>query len=371
MGVLDKFKSLPMTKQLENIAHDYIRYANCWEDADLLVQSLDVQKQDKVLSIASAGDNSFSLLSASPQLIVAVDINEIQLHLVELKKAAIALFDYEDFLKFLGFVDCNSRWEMYQSIQSALPKSAQAYWNEQQDQINAGIIHQGKFERYFQFFHNRILPLIHSKKTIARLFEEKSNEQQQLFYSKKWNNWRWNLLFKVFFSKYVMGKYGRDPEFLKEVKIPVSTFILNKAQTHLSDKSCQNNYFLRFILTGTFDAALPHYARQENFENIKGNIDQLKTFHGLPQEAFVRYGKFNCFNLSNIFEYMSPTLFNEVSSNLIENGSDNARYAYWNLMVSRQINSNHQGVINQINTKENPLTDFGFFYSNFIVDVKK
>lgn len=360
-----------MTKQLENIKHDYIRYANCWEDADLLLESLDIKSTDKILSIASAGDNSFSLLTKDPELVLAVDINAVQLNMVELKKVAIAHFSYDDFLKFLGFTNCDSRWEMFLSIESKLPASGRLYWNEQQELINAGIIHQGKFEKYFQFFHTKILPHIHSKKTIAELFETKSDKEQQIFFTKKWNNWRWNMLFKVFFSKYVLGKYGRDPEFLKEVQVPVSTFILNKAHSHLSQSVCQNNYFLQYILTGKFDTQLPHYARKENFEKIKLNLDRLTTFHGLPQEAFVHYGKFNTFNLSNIFEYMSPTLFDEVSSNLIENSIDNAQYAYWNLMVSRQISADHKNVTNLINTAHSNSKDMGFFYNNFIVDVKK
>ena len=35
---------------------DEIRYAQCWEDADVLLQGLDVQPGDHCLSIASAGD---------------------------------------------------------------------------------------------------------------------------------------------------------------------------------------------------------------------------------------------------------------------------------------------------------------------------
>ena len=37
----------------------FIRYANCWEDADILSEALDVAENKKFLSIASAGDNSF------------------------------------------------------------------------------------------------------------------------------------------------------------------------------------------------------------------------------------------------------------------------------------------------------------------------
>jgi S-adenosylmethionine-diacylglycerol 3-amino-3-carboxypropyl transferase len=44
-----------------------IRYAQCWEDADVLVEGLDVQPGDVCLSIASAGDNSLALLTCQPR----------------------------------------------------------------------------------------------------------------------------------------------------------------------------------------------------------------------------------------------------------------------------------------------------------------
>ena len=40
-----------------------IRYAQCWEDADVLLQALAVQPGDVCLSIASGGENTLSLLT--------------------------------------------------------------------------------------------------------------------------------------------------------------------------------------------------------------------------------------------------------------------------------------------------------------------
>ena len=43
-----------------------IRYAQCWEDADILLSALDVQPGETVVSIASAGDNTLSILTKDP-----------------------------------------------------------------------------------------------------------------------------------------------------------------------------------------------------------------------------------------------------------------------------------------------------------------
>jgi len=73
-----------MSEHLQNVSADYIRYANCWEDADILCPGLSLKQDSKILSIASAGDNTFSLLTADPELVVAADLNSAQLNLMRL-----------------------------------------------------------------------------------------------------------------------------------------------------------------------------------------------------------------------------------------------------------------------------------------------
>jgi len=361
-----------MKEQLENVKHDYIRYANCWEDPDVLLEALDVQENDKVLSIGSAGDNSFSLLSKNPKLVVAVDINPIQLNLIELKKAVFKTLNYDEFLAFLGFTSSNERKALYAKVCEELTPELQEFWSGRMEEIESGIIYAGKFERYFKLFHTRILPLVHTKKHVNRLFEEKTAEEQAIFFNKKWNNRRWRLLFKLFFSKFVMGRFGRDPAFLKEVEGSVSEFIIGQAKNHLGSEYAPNNYFLHFIMKGDFGKYLPHYARKENYLAIKENIDRLIVFNGLAEEAFKEYNSFTKFNLSNIFEYMNPELFASVTKNLVDNGEHEARYAYWNLMVPRRMHETSDSLIPQgLLTQDLRTIDKGFFYMGINIDVKK
>ena len=360
-----------MSKQLEKVSHDYIRYANCWEDTDILLEALQITPGDRVLSIGSAGDNSFSMLIHHPELVVAVDINLVQLQLIELKIAAIKALNHHDYLAFIGFKDSKNRESLFKKVSAFLTPSLTQYWIARMTEINSGIIDQGKFEKYFKAFRTKVLPLIHTKKRINQLFEPKSAKEQNSFFETQWNTWRWRILFKVFFSKFVMGKLGRDPEFLKEVKISVSDFILQQAKGNLSSKECQNNYYLQYILKGKFETELPHYARKENYEIIKTNINNITVFHGLAENAFHAYKGFNKFNLSNIFEYMSPSIFQSVSDNLVKNSHSNSRFAYWNLMVPRKMselnkNLSHLETASQLLSKK----DHTFFYSNFVIEEK-
>ncbi|MFI0459233.1 MAG: DUF3419 family protein, partial [Candidatus Thiodiazotropha endolucinida] len=65
-----------------------IRYAQCWEDADILVEALGVDRGGVCLSISSAGDNALALLGAGAEQVVALDLNPAQLACLALRVAA-------------------------------------------------------------------------------------------------------------------------------------------------------------------------------------------------------------------------------------------------------------------------------------------
>jgi len=353
---------------LKEIKNDYLRYSNCWEDADLLLEALQIQPGDRVLSIGSAGDNSFSLLGENPDLVVAVDINQAQLALIELKKAAIKHLDHSSFLELLGFSPSKRRVDLYHLLDSELSPETYTYWQNKIELIEKGLIHQGKLEKYFALFRNKVLPFIHRSTEVDKLFEAKSATSQEEFYSRQWNNLRWRGLFKIFFSKFIMGRLGRDPQFLSEVEVPVGDFIYNKAAVHLSSKSCQQNFFLDYILRGSFNIGLPHYARKENYYKIKANIDNLKIRLGYAQDIAKEYKGINKYNLSNIFEYMSREVFQSVATKLTVSTAIKSRFVYWNLMVPRKLNS-AVTALEKVNL--NYTNDNGFFYASFNLNIKQ
>ncbi|HLG04481.1 MAG TPA: DUF3419 family protein [Bacteroidia bacterium] len=362
-----------MNALTERVEFDMIRYANCWEDADLLVDALRIGGEDRVLSIASAGDNSFALLASGPQLLVAVDVSEVQLFLCELKKAAFSLPDHESFLAFLGFSGGMDRIETYKSIRHLLSARARHYWDHHTGIIAKGVISQGKLELYFTYFRKYFLPYIHKNRQTEKLFTEKSSAEQLFFYEKTWNTWRWKLFFKIFFSRYVLGKYGRDPEFMKEVRVKVSEHIYKKAEKHLKSNLAQSNFYLRRILTGEFAPRLPFYARKENFHAIRENLTRIVFVHGYAEDAIKKHKRFTAFNLSNIFEYLSETQARAVSEDLVSGAEKGARFAYWNLMVPRNLSSLLPGQLEKEDALSRELSerDLGFFYLGFNLDSKK
>lgn len=361
---------------LEKVRHDFIRYSNVWEDAEVLRRGLSIKPGDAVLSIASAGDNCFALLMDDPAIIVACDINITQLYLVKLKIAAINLLEYEQLKFFLGFTDIGEsveRKNLFYFLKTQLDQDAFNYFNSNIHLIEHGIIHVGKFEKYFRTFAKYILPMIHSTQSIDELLGSKSSESQVDYFESRWNTFRWRFFFRLFFSKRLMGLLGRDPAFLNEIKGSVSEFILNRAAQHLKSTDAQDNFMLHYNLKGYFDDQLPDYIQSpENIELIRERTNRIKIFHGLIQEASAKAPYFDAMNLSDLFEYMPKSLFEDTAMKLATISRPGARLAYWNLMVDRDLSQDLPSQYIDCKLSDDLAKhDRGFYYKRFIVSAKR
>jgi S-adenosylmethionine-diacylglycerol 3-amino-3-carboxypropyl transferase len=354
-------------------AFSYIRYANCWEDAEILLEALQPGPGKCFLSVASAGDNSLALL-ASGASVVAVDLNPSQLACVELRREAIRRLDHSACLEFLGIHPCSERLATFQSLHDGLSDSAREFWAENQNLIDSGFIHAGKFEKYFHLFRNRIIPLIHPQQRVRTLLQEKSREERIEYYQKSWSNWRWRALFRIFFSRFVMGRMGRDPEFFRYVDGPVSVHIQRRAEYALTELETHSNPYLRYILTGNFGPTLPYYLQPEVFAGIKKNIDGLTPLLGPIEKVVAQFeGVFSGFNLSDIFEYLDDPTCRSIYEILLDHADPGARFAYWNMLVPRSRPEALKDRVKELPELSSELLarDKAFFYSRFVVEEKR
>lgn len=140
----------------ERVAFDLIRYANCWEDADVLCEALRPEPGKRILSIASAGDNVLALLAAGAE-VVAADLSVAQLACVELRCAAFRRLEYEEMLAFLGIRHSDNRGSTYAQLESDLSPGVQEFWKSRTRLVKSGVIHAGKFEAYFKLFRTRVI----------------------------------------------------------------------------------------------------------------------------------------------------------------------------------------------------------------------
>lgn len=362
-----------MSRSIPAASWEIIRYACCWEDADVLVSALQPSSGRHILSIASGGDNAFALL-AEGATVTATDLSAAQIAVVELKAAAIRHLDYPDLLGFLGVKPCDNRGQVYASLRASLPTMARSYWDEHRETLEMGVIHAGKFENYFKLFRTQILPLVHRRSTIESLMQPRDPAARRDFYEKVWCNRRWRWLFRFFFSRFVMGRLGRDPEFFRHVEGSVSDRILTRTRYALTELDPSANPYLDYILEGNFTRALPRYLEPERITAVREGLDRL-TLHQAPIQEVARNEshKYDGFNLSDIFEYLNPDQCLDVYGELLNAALPGARFAYWNMLVPRRCPEPLGDQVLRLDEESRRLfaTDRAFFYSDFVVEQRK
>jgi len=347
-----------------------IRYAQCWEDADVLLDALQPGPGKHCLSIASAGDNTLALLSRDPESVLALDLSLAQLACLELRVAAYRTLQHGELLALIGTIESDARLRLYQVCRKYLSVDVRAFWDERPDLIAAGIGSVGKFEHYFRMFRERVLPLVHPRDRVRELLRAKSHEERRSFYNNQWNNLRWRLMFRIFFSRKLMGLLGRDPEFFRYVEGSVSERILKRTECALTELDPSANPYIQWILTGHHNGALPAALREENFERIRRNLDRLQWRWGSLEESLGRAQKFDCFNLSDIFEYMSPASYEELLKLLVSSSRSGARLAYWNMLAPRHRPESLATFLRPLAELSSQLflRDQAFFYSALVVE---
>lgn len=347
-----------------------IRYANVWEDSELLVNSFSIQQNHKVISIASGGgDNSFATLLKDPELVVTVDVNPSQLYLTELKKEAIRVLDFDEFLSFIGFRDISQgeRIKIFSKIKGELSAEARSFWERNSNIIRSGVVYSGKLERYLRRFAVRILPRVHNQTLVDQFFYPKIQSDQEAFYKGCWDTWRWRFIFKIYFSKFMLSRNKIGSRVPKKAYPNVSQTLLDKAQKYFSAASAGNNWMLHYSLYGEFGTNLPYYVQMPNYYMIKDRIDNLVIEKGQIKEIATKYGKFDRFNLSSIFEYMDDKTLQDTTGDLALMANPGSKFAYWNLFAPRYMHKSNNHFI-RLNKKEKRQNDKGFFYNDFIID---
>lgn len=368
----------PSTEAAAAVDFTAIRYAQVWEDADILLAALEVKSTDTVVSIASAGDNALALLGAGAERVVALDLNPAQLACLALRVAAYRTLTHAELLVLMGSRPgtAEGRAALFRRCRPLLSPAAATFWDRHTAVVAQGIGGGGKFEHYFRLFRTRVLPLVHRRRTVEELLRGGSLETRQRFYAERWNTWRWRLLFNIFFSRFMMGRLGRDPAFFKYVEGSVADRILGRVEHALTVLNPGENPYLHWILTGTHGTALPWALREENFARIRERLDRLE-WHECSLETFLdreqaagRRAWIDKLNLSDIFEYMSPANSAQLLTRLVEASRPGARLAYWNMLAPRQRPEEMAARLLPRFDLARPLftQDKAFFYSAFVVE---
>lgn len=374
MAQQDWLKNVTQSSEIAGKAKfDHIRYAQLWEDADVLCAALAQAPGKTLVSICSAGDNALAMLTLDPARVVVVDLSPAQIACLHLRIGAYRALTQPEFLELMGSRPSERRGALLDRAIADLDTETRVFWQGlRADVIAHGAGGVGKFERYFRIFRTRLLPLVHARKTIDDIFVPRPRAQRQAFLDKRFNTWRWKLLLNFFFSRFMMGRMGRDKAFFDHVEGSVAQHVARRIKHAAVDCDPSQNPYLHWIMKGTHGAALPMPWRAEHYATIRDRLDRLDIRQG-ALEAFIDDGdKADGFNLSDIFEYMSPAVFAQVYGQILGAAHPAARLVYWNMMAPRRVPAAFADQITTLSAQEDRLKaeDKAFFYSDFVIEAK-
>ena len=209
---------------------------------------------------------------------------------------------------------------------------------------------------------------------LRELFRPKSAEERREFFENRWCNLRWKAFAGLFFSRPVLGRLGRDPAFFAYVEESFGAHLQRRIRHALCELPPEENPYLHWILTGTHGEALPLALRPESFDVIRRNLPRLHwrlaSIEEYVHEATGQGLRFQRFNLSNIFEYMSEANFHAALALLVKGSVSGARLFYWNMLVPRSSPTSLQDRLSPLQEEAAALhaKDKAFFYSRVVLE---
>lgn len=334
------------------------RYSTCWEDPYIIQKALQINHNDAVLCISSAGCNVLNFLLYDPKEILAVDYCPRQNNLLKLKIEAIRNLTYEEFIELIGIFPSDKKIDIYLSLRNNLDEETRKFWDCNLYFIKKGITYNGLEEKRLKTIGN-ILKFFIGRKNIEALFNLENMEEQcrffydyvddniankiiKLLYSREFILLRlsyWMFAFSIF--PLTGAKRTRD-EVQIDFQLAKNLFSQKKFVENLfTTKSLNNNYFASLILLGYYIGGdcLPPYLKKEAFTTLKKRVDSIKIVTSSIQNILQRLpnSTITKFTLSNVFDWVSNIDFMQQLKDMSRVGKNQARFCYFSTRIDRKI----------------------------------
>ncbi len=326
-----------MHTEFENVDLSLLRYSLVWEDCNTLFKGLEIEENDRLLMITSAGCNVLNALLKNPAAITAIDLNPEQNRLLLFKKYLIENYDHDIFLSLMGFCGRNAVKEAWDKVADSLDPVLREHGEVFMLKNPDGIIPSGKLETYIHGFYTGLPEEFQQK--LLRLIRFENIKEQNDFFLKELDNTQFKFLFINYFDEQNLSK-GRDPKLFKYVKETGGESFYTRLKKFTGKQLLKENFYFRFFMFGPQnlpEEILPPCYRKENFPVLKEQLPKLKIVTGEAIEHLLSQDgeKINKAGLSNIFEYVAEEQFAEVCNRLSKDRKNPLRFIFWNLLQSQ------------------------------------
>jgi len=280
-------------ERLFTLAFGGLVYPQIWEDPVVDLAAMELGNDHRVITIASGGCNALSYMAASPESLIAVDLNPAHIALTRLKLAAARhLPVYEQFRRFFADADSHANTAAYRAwLKPHLDGDTQRYWDKKT--LN-GRRRIDMFARRF-YRHGLLGRFIGLAHLVARLYGVRPETiinmadlaEQRIFFD--------DHIAPIFDKRLVRFITGRKLS-LYGLGIPPAQYeklaggrsmaevLIERLRKLACDFPLNENYFAWQAFARRYDtgemAALPLYLQRENFSAIKRGAERITPYLG-------------------------------------------------------------------------------------------
>lgn len=267
-------------------------YPQIWEDPEVDLTALNLDKNSRIMTIASGGCNVMNYLTESPEAVKAIDLNPAHVALTRLKIAALKhLPDYESFFLFFAHANDKRNIENYDKfIAPNLDPFTRKYWDgwslgrgRRINYFTKNLYQFGLLGRSISIIH--FLSGIYGIRLDNILKAQTMEEQREIF----------NRDFAPFFEKPFVKRLCNMPISLYGLGIPPNQFdelvkdadgdmaqLLKQRTERLAcDFPIQENYFAWQAFGRGYDLknkkALPRYLHEKHYNKMKDLTDRVSV----------------------------------------------------------------------------------------------
>lgn len=287
------------------------------EDERTEARALELGPNDRVLSIASAGEMPLSLLSMGVASVVAVDVDPAQLFLAQLKFVAACTLGREGTIRFLGYrpAPAAERSRSLDAVLPQLPAAARAFWDAHRFPVERGAIWAGRFEQYLQKITRVAVPLL-GRKRIEGIFDCATIAEQETYFDTRLDLPALKALLRIMFNRKVYAGRGMDPRSLQyrtATDEPLGVQFFRQFRNSLTQTPAHENHLMQLILLGRTlsEECVPAYLSPAGFETIRANKDRIdfRLVDLITHLQNCPPGSFTKAHLSNLPDWMDQVQF--------------------------------------------------------------
>ncbi|MCU1265437.1 MAG: hypothetical protein JWM21_1755 [Acidobacteria bacterium] len=347
----------------------WILYSTSDEDNTSELRALNINPDDRVISVTGSGCRTLSLLTQNPRSVVSVDYSPGQNYLLELKLAAIRALSYDELLAFFGVDECKTRWKIFESLQAKISPEAAAYFRRHRPAIENGILFSGRHER---FYVRLVAPMVHLLfgRQLKKIFSCSSIEEQEKIYKEELDGRLWRWLIRNGFSERTLRLILNDDKYHIEIDVPsIGDYMLERLNHTFSHHLAKDNHWVSFMFNGRYPnrTCLPHFLLYENYDAIRRATTTVTPFTGnlihylqtLPDHSVDK------FSLSDVTSCINKEEFNALLDEVYRTGRAGASVCYRNFLAKYSVTSGSDARMRREDAVSSALDrdDLAFVYS--------